>query len=271
MKRYGTFVNVFNLYRYRRVPLPILTKKIKNLEMNVTLEFKNQVKTLKKGELLHCENFDLGEGVSAITIGDARIDSGILTGNESDFNNYAGAAESTLNDPLQKLKMDGLPNTKKISSASECIGVMDRLLAGLYHHLNGEMIVPCIFSCLFLDSIQKPTFENFKSILFKTLLHSRRVILDARLFMEEDFMAEIAGFSLYSRGCEYDLENDFVDCCGEPGTLLKKALESRFKVLEVFGVILGSELTASSCEILSGYLTQLIQTCDLGQDMTSSL
>ena len=212
---------------------------------DLTDMFRKGCKLIPKGRLLQCQGFDLSEGVAAITIGDPRIDSGMVT------------AEIEQTD-------------KKIQTMQECIGVFDRLIIGIYMHLNGEMIVPCIFSCMFLDYEQVPAFEHFKSLLLRALLVSRKIVIDSRLFLEEDFMPDIAGFTLYSKPVSFDLDLDFKAELNSPNfECLKSAIYSRLEFLTEFINVFNSDLMLELISKLQGLLRKLIETSNLGTEMNS--
>jgi len=147
--------------------------KSENVWEDVTSRFQSIVSTLSTGELLHPEDFNLYESMTAIELGQKSMDAGMRC-------NWMSREEIEAPDP-------------ESLSLGQIIGITDVLLAVLKVQYSGSCLHHTVFPCVFYHNRTNPTGPNSELLalimdaVLVNGLFSIQVILKSQHFEEEDF------------------------------------------------------------------------------------
>ena len=117
---------------------------------DVQQALQSAARELQTGELLHTENFSLFEAMSAIEIGDPKMDAGLVTAR-------APTADELIEQGVAPVEL----------SESQLLAVMDQLFAVQASWHAGNSLAQTVFTCLYL---MRP--ERYACELLATQMHT---------------------------------------------------------------------------------------------------
>jgi hypothetical protein len=227
--------------------------------VDVTAQFQDALKRLDDGKVLMDKDWQLVDGVSVITIGDPRIDTGMAK-----------------DEPIVMQSINGINQTD--TDFASVLGVFDQLLARLLLFYKGELLVATIFASTHLDAKQHELFECFKSLLFQALSLSHRLICQYGLSFEEDYDSDHSGFSLKHSSvnlehCKVVLKK-FIGKSNEDD-LEYQSLYSRLSFLYHFSILLQISLSSMKANdilnVLGKDVDLILETSGNAKDMSGNL
>ncbi|KAI9030428.1 Mak10 subunit, NatC N-terminal acetyltransferase-domain-containing protein [Hyaloraphidium curvatum] len=148
---------------------------------DITDIFTSATSKLSVGELLSADGFSLVDGMSAVEVMDPKMDSGTLLPPRSN----------------DLLSVDGIGGLELLPE--ELLGTMDGILAREELWLRGDLLCQTVFTCVLLHRMADMKDTVLKAYLLATLKTcglARDLIMRANIFTEEDFLADMSGFSL---------------------------------------------------------------------------
>lgn len=155
--------------------------------VDITQEFKNAVKDLELGELLHDELFGLFEAMSAIEMMDPKMDAGMICNRGV---RKITSFDQAVNDNL--LKLNNITN-------EELIGIIDTTFACLVSWLEGHSLAQTVFINLYLHKpymIEDKVLKVFSLSIYKLLEVIKNFVHKALVYEEEDFQPMQYGYML---------------------------------------------------------------------------
>jgi hypothetical protein len=144
---------------------------------DITNDFKRDLERLQQSELIKSRFFKLSDGISAIPLMDARIDTGIA-------------------------HIDIPYNHNTNLPGINLVALFDQLLDSLNLFLNGKMFHQTIFSNHYISNLQglnNPILKIFCNLLLFNIFLIKYFVSDLGLFFEEDFQADLQGFKLLDK------------------------------------------------------------------------
>ncbi|XP_066143702.1 N-alpha-acetyltransferase 35, NatC auxiliary subunit isoform X1 [Euwallacea fornicatus] len=207
--------------------------------VEITDVFKESVKDLQLGELLHDDLFGLFEAMSAIEMMDPKMDAGMLCNR--------GARKIT---SFEQAVADGLLTLNEVPPHM-LLGIIDGTLARLVSWLEGHSLAQTVFTCLYLHRPYAPqdrALKVFCLAVYKLLDVIKELLHKAMVFEEEDFQPMQYGFHLNPdiseqrmigmlREVEEDLHKKARNKQGDPES---QAIFARIKFVRILLQVLNS-------------------------------
>lgn len=228
---------------------------------DITSNFKESVKDLGLGELLHDDHFGLFEAMSAIEMMDPKMDAGMLCNrgikHVLDFEEQVKNNMIKLND----------------FTCAERIGIIDMTLACIVSWLEGHSLAQTVFINLYLHKpylIEDKVMRVFHLAIYKMIDIMKEYIHRAMVFEEEDFQAMQYGFNLNPNISEQrmtvmlrEIEEELAKKVrNSPEVEILQAEHSRIKLIKVMYQV----LLNLSKENPNGHLDN-IRLLNIAQDM----
>ncbi|XP_050302487.1 N-alpha-acetyltransferase 35, NatC auxiliary subunit isoform X2 [Anthonomus grandis grandis] len=231
--------------------------------------FKESVKDLQLGELLHDDLFGLFEAMSAIEMMDPKMDAGMLCNRGA---RKITSFEQAVSDEL--LPLNDLP-------ASTLLGIIDGTLARLVSWLEGHSLAQTVFTCLYLHRPYAPqdrALKVFCLAVYKLLDVIKDLIHKAMVYEEEDFQPMQYGFHLTPdiseqrmvgmlREVEEELHRKSRNKQSEVGNSEAQAIFARIKFVRIFLQVLNSlrkedqqQNSLNDCQRLLSSGIEMLQT-----------
>lgn len=166
---------------------PVLFAETSYNWVDITDEFKEAIKDLELGELLHDELFGLFEAMSAIEMMDPKMDAGMRCnrGNKPPLTFHQAIERNIL--PLHNIPL------------KDQLAVMDNTWACMVSWLDGHSLAQTVFTNLYLHSphsIQDKALRAFCIAIFKIIDIIKDFINRGLVFEEEDFQPLMYGYRL---------------------------------------------------------------------------
>ncbi|KAJ1557658.1 N-alpha-acetyltransferase 35 NatC auxiliary subunit, partial [Nowakowskiella sp. JEL0078] len=169
----------------------LLNRAVEGNSNIVILLFANyfHLPDLNVGDLVLSPSFSLFDSMSAIEIMEKKMDTGMSL-------------------PKSKNKLSIADLSSKTYLASELIGIIDEIQALELTWLNGHLLSQTIFTCIYFhkpSEIQNPILRFYVLAVLKCTHLSRKEIMRASVFEDEDFCPDTFGFNLYEEEKEKDI------------------------------------------------------------------
>lgn len=155
---------------------------------DITGLFGEAAQEMVTGQLVKLDEFSLYEAMSALELMDPKMDAGMNT-----------ADVVTLDEALQK----GLLKKSSSLHIKHVLGIMDKLMTCENMYFNGQPFAQTLLTCLYLHSptlmLDDMYLNPFCMSLLRRAVATRKMIIEAEVFEEEDFLYLLNGWTLYEQ------------------------------------------------------------------------
>ena len=149
--------------------------------VDITQFLRDTKETMEGGQMIHSPSFSLFRSMSAVEIGDPKMDPGLYH-----------TKIMTVHQAVDRGLLPASPSSLQILS------IMDELMACEVSWFSGDPLSTSLLTCLYLHDpniVQHPLLKGYVNMVIKCCQEARSVILTADLFEEEDFVPHTYGFS----------------------------------------------------------------------------